>query len=107
MIKKVKTNYDIWREENMKDPEFRRLYEEEEAKFSVSQKIKNLRERLDMTQEHLAKLTKTSQAAIARIESADYEGHSLSKLREIAEALGARLVIDFVPLKKRKHKKTA
>ena len=59
-----------------------------------------------MTQQQLAKLTKTSQAAIARIESADYEGHSLSKLREIAEALGARLVIDFIPLK-RQHKKTA
>lgn len=107
MIKKIKTNYDIWFEENMKDPEFRRLYEEEEAKFSVSQKIKRLREKLKMTQQQLAKLTKTSQAAIARIECADYEGHSLSKLREIAEALGVRLVIDFIPLKKRKHKKSA
>ena len=107
MVNEIKTNYDLWREENMKDPEFRRLYEEEEAKFSVSQKIKRFREKLKMTQQHLAKLTKTSQAAIARIECADYEGHSLSKLREIAEALGARLVIDFVPLKKKKHKKSA
>ena len=107
MNNKTKTNFDIYFEEQMKDPEFRRLYEEEEAKFSVSQKIKRLREKLKMTQQHLAKLTKTSQAAIARIECADYEGHSLSKLREIAEALGARLVIDFVPLKKKKHKKSA
>lgn len=107
MVNKTKTNYDIWREENMKDPEFRRLYEEEEAKFSVSQKIKQSREKLGMTQQQLAKLTKTSQAAIARIESADYEGHSLSTLKEIAEALGARLIIDFVPLKKKRHKKSA
>lgn len=107
MFKKTKSDFDLWFEEQMKDPEFRRLYEEEEAKFSVSQKIKKLREKLKMTQQQLAKLTKTSQAAIARIECADYEGHSLSKLREIAEALGARLVIDFVPLKKRKHKKSA
>lgn len=100
MAKRKKTNYEIYFEENMKDPEFRRLYEKEEAKFSVSQKIRRLRERLGVTQQQLAKLTHTSQAAIARIESADYEGHSLSKLYEISEALGAKLVIDFIPVKK-------
>ena len=86
----------------MKDPEFKRLYGEEEAKFSVSQKIRRFREKLGMTQQHLAKLTHTSQAAIARIESADYEGHSLSKLYEISEALGATLVIDFIPTRNMK-----
>ncbi len=105
MSKKIKTNYDVWREENMKDPEFRRLYKEEEAKFSVSQKIRRLREKLGMTQQSLAKKVKTTQSAIARIESADYEGHSLSKLEEIAKALGAALVIDFIPA--RKIKKSA
>ena len=105
MSKKIKTNYDVWREENMKDPEFRRLYKEEEAKFSVSQKIRRLREKLGMTQQSLAKKVKTTQSAIARIESADYEGHSLSKLEEIAKALGAVLVIDFIPA--RKIKKSA
>lgn len=104
MSKKIKTNYDLWREENMKDPEFRRL-DKEEAKFSVSQKIRRLREKLGMTQQTLAKKVKTTQSAIARIESADYEGHSLSKLEEIAKALGAALVIDFIP--KEKIKKSA
>ena len=99
MTKKNKTNYDIWFEKNMRDPVFRRLYKEEEAKFSVSQKIRHLREKLGMTQQSLAKKVKTSQSAIARIESADYEGHSLSKLEEIAKALGASLIIDFIPAK--------
>ena len=97
MSKKIKTNYDVWREKNMRDPEFRKLYKEEEVKFSVSQKIRQLREKLGMTQQSLAKKVKTSQSAIARIESADYEGHSLSKLEEIAKALGASLIIDFIP----------
>ena len=56
MTKRVKTNYDLWREKNMRDPEFRRLYEEEEAKFSVSQKIRRYREKIGMTQQQLAKL---------------------------------------------------
>ena len=97
MAKRKKTNYEIYFEKQMKNPEFKRVYGEEEAKFSVSQKIRRFREKLGMTQQHLAKLTHTSQAAIARIESADYEGHSLSKLYEISEALGAKLVIDFIP----------
>ena len=105
MTKRKKTNYEMYFEENMKNPEFRRLYEEEESKFSVSQKIRRLREQLGITQQQLAKLTHTSQAAIARIESADYEGHSLSKLYEISEALGAKLVIDFIQV--RKIKKSA
>ncbi len=99
MAKRKKTNYEIYFEKQMKDPEFKRLYQEEESKFSVSQKIRRLREKLGITQQQLAKLTHTSQAAIARIESANYEGHSLSKLYEISEALGAKLVIDFIPIR--------
>ena len=34
---------------------------------------------------------------IARLEDADYEGHSLSMLQRIAEALGQRLEVSFVP----------
>ena len=81
------------------------INKEEEAKFSVSQKIRKLREKLGMTQQALAKKVKTTQSAIARIESTDYEGHSLSKLEEIAKALGAALIIDFIP--KEKIKKSA
>ena len=39
----------------------------------------------------LAKLIGTTQSVIARLESADYEGHSLSMLQRIAEALGQKL----------------
>jgi hypothetical protein len=34
---------------------------------------------------------------ISRLEEADYEGHSLSMLRRVAEALGARVEVDLAP----------
>ena len=43
----------------------------------------------------LAKLIGTKQPVIARLEDADYEGHSLSMLQRIAEALDQRLEVSF------------
>ena len=39
----------------------------------------------------------TKQSVIARLESADYEGHSLSMLVRVAAALGNRIEISLVP----------
>ena len=38
----------------------------------------------------------TSESVISRLEDADYEGHSLSMLKKIADVLGKRLEIRFV-----------
>ena len=55
------------------------------------------RTRAGLTQTQLAELIDTKQPVIARLEDADYEGHSLSMLQRIAEALGQRLEVSFVP----------
>jgi hypothetical protein len=47
--------------------------------------------------EATGELIDTLQPVIARFEDADYEGHSLSMLQRIAEALGQRLEVSFVP----------
>ncbi|HWR58148.1 MAG TPA: hypothetical protein VN328_04595, partial [Thermodesulfovibrionales bacterium] len=46
-----------------------------------------------------AKLLKTSQQQISRLESPGYEGHSLSMLRRVAEVLHARVRVTFEPEK--------
>jgi transcriptional regulator with XRE-family HTH domain len=48
----------------------------------------------------LARLIGTSQPTIARLEDADYEGHSLSMLQRIAAALHRPLVISLGPQEK-------
>ncbi len=47
-------------------------------------------------QAELADLAGTTQAVIARLEDADYEGHSLRMLRRIARALNRELEIRLV-----------
>ncbi len=59
--------------------------------------IFDARTRAGLTQTQLAELIDTKQPVIARLEDADYEGHSLSMLQRIAEALGQRLEVSFVP----------
>jgi DNA-binding XRE family transcriptional regulator len=72
-------------------------YEQESANLEVARKLYELRTRAGLTQRQLAKLVGTSPSAICRLEDADYEGHSLSMLRRIAEALSKRVEIRFVP----------
>lgn len=55
------------------------------------------RDKAGLTQAQLAELIGTKQSVIARLESADYEGHSLSMLVRVAAALGTRIEINLVP----------
>jgi predicted transcriptional regulator len=48
-----------------------------------------------LTQKELADRIGTKQSAIARLEDADYDGHSLSMLQKIAGALNQRVEIKF------------
>jgi transcriptional regulator with XRE-family HTH domain len=59
--------------------------------------IYDARNAAGLTQSQLADRVGTSQSAIARLEDADYEGHSLSMLRRIGEALNQKIEIRFVP----------
>ncbi len=86
--------------EDLKDPEFRRDFEEERRALALALKISRLREQRGLSQTELARLMGTSQQAISRIESGEYEGFSLKTLEKIAEATQTQLKIAFVPLKK-------
>jgi transcriptional regulator with XRE-family HTH domain len=59
-------------------------------------KISELREKKGLSQQQLAKLMGTSQQAISRIESGEYEGFTLKTLEKIAESTGMRVKIEFV-----------
>ena len=60
--------------------------------------IAALREKAGLSQKELARKLKTSQQQISRLESPSYEGHSLSMLRRVADALGATVRVSFEPL---------
>jgi len=65
----------------------------------VSILIHDARTQAGLSQAQLAKLVGTTQSVIARLEDAEYRGHSLTMLQRIAAALNRRVEIRFVPLK--------
>ncbi len=69
--------------------------------FEVAQMIYDARTKAGLSQSELATLIGSKQPVIARLEDADYEGHSLTMLQRIAAALEQRLELRFVPQRKR------
>ena len=68
----------------------------------VAQMIHEKRVAAGLTQTELAGLLGTAQSVVARLEDADYEGHSLSMLQRIAQALHGRLEVRIVGTRGRK-----
>lgn len=79
-----------------RDAKLRRMIEETTANAHVAKLIYEARTNAGLTQRQLARLVGTSQSVIARLENADYEGHSLTMLQRIAAALHKRVEIRFV-----------
>jgi len=84
--------FEDWEKERMQDPEFRAAAEELEPAYQIA-RLRILR---GLTQEQLASMIGTRQPSIARLESGSTEP-SLSFLRKVAAALGARVEIRIVP----------
>ena len=80
-----------------KGAEFRREDRLLRPRFDVAYLVMKLRNQQKMTQKELAQRAGTHQSRISKIESGDYDLR-LSTLSEIAEALQAMVVIDFVPI---------
>lgn len=93
----MKTNFDRYLEDQLKDPAFAARFKQAGEAWDVALQIAALREQAGLSQKDLAKLLKTSQQQISRLESPNYEGHSLSMLRRVAEVLHARVHVVFEP----------
>lgn len=93
-----KTNFDRYLDEQLQDPAFAARFERAGEAWDVALQIAALREQAGVSQKALARTLQTSQQQISRLESPSYEGHSLTTLRRIAEALHARVRVVFEPL---------
>jgi DNA-binding XRE family transcriptional regulator len=76
--------------------QLRQLANEAVVNAEVAQLIYDVRTKAKLTQKQLAEVVGTTQSVIARLEDADYEGHSLSMLQRIAAAVNKRLEVRFV-----------
>ena len=89
------TNFDRYLTEQMRDPRFAARFERAGEAWDVALQIAAMREQAGLSQKELARRLKTSQQQISRLESPDYEGHSLANLRRVAEVLHARVRVVF------------
>ena len=75
------------------DPEMLQFSED----YRIAQMIYDARIAAGLTQTQLAKEVETTQSVISQLEDAEYEGHSLTMLRRIAEALDSHVEVRIVP----------
>jgi transcriptional regulator with XRE-family HTH domain len=81
-------------EQWMTDPEYRAEYERLAPEFELAQSLIETRTQAGLTQEELANLMKTTQSAIARMESGK-RFPSANTLKRFAQATGTHLRITF------------
>jgi DNA-binding XRE family transcriptional regulator len=86
---------DDYLEEQLKDPEFKEIWDKNEAQNQIVRELIRARIEGKVPQHMLAKRAKTTQAVISRIENMTVSP-SINLLQRIAEALGKKLEVKFV-----------
>ncbi|OGZ78597.1 MAG: hypothetical protein A2528_01365 [Candidatus Staskawiczbacteria bacterium RIFOXYD2_FULL_37_9] len=92
-IKKA-IDFDDYLKEQLKDPEFKKGYDEYGRQLEIAYQILQLRKKKKLSQAQLAKKIGTKQSNIARMESGQ-QNFSVEILEKIADAFGCNLKIVF------------
>lgn len=90
--RKKYTSFRELHERDMKDPEYRRMYEANQPRLAILRELIRLRAEKKLTQKQMAKKMGTYQSAIARFESGTYNP-SFKFVQDFAFALGKKVVI--------------
>ena len=93
------TDFDKYLDTQLKNPDFRKAYEDLEEEYELAKQIIRFRIDRNLSQAQLAKLVGTSQPAIARLESGNHTNLTLGFLSRLAKALDLRAELRFLPLK--------
>ena len=90
------TTFNDFLEKRLTDPNFRKEYDALEPEFSIIQAIIDARKISGMTQKELAEKTGITQGDISRLENGN-ANPSLRTLLRLAEGMGMKLRLEFVP----------
>lgn len=88
------TNFDLYLEEQLKNPEFLEEYKVLEPEYEIIKQIIKSRIEQNMTQKELAEKIGSKQSNISRLESGNCNP-SLELLKKVAHALGKELHIEL------------
>ena len=87
-------NWNTHKKQLLKDPEFRKAYEESRLEYEIARAIIRARIKKGFTQKQLAEKLKTRQSVISRVENARTTP-SLTFLKRLAGALNSSLQVQF------------
>lgn len=93
MKRKIYTLQDHLRE-SLKNPAFRKAWEESEAEYQVSRSLIAARIKRKISQQQLAREANTTQAVISRLENMT-ANPSIGLLQKIAQALNLKVKVQF------------
>jgi ribosome-binding protein aMBF1 (putative translation factor) len=81
----------IVEQRSLKSATYRKTFTRTLQQIDLALLIREMREDAGLTQAELAKKVRTTQSVIARLEDAEYTGHSLRMLERIATVCGVGL----------------
>ncbi|REJ74965.1 MAG: XRE family transcriptional regulator [Planctomycetota bacterium] len=86
---------DVIRQKLAQNAELASSVEDESFNAHIATQIAEARRASGLSQEELADRVGTYQSVISRMEDVEYEGHSLTMLRRIGDALNLRTRVEF------------
>jgi len=91
--------FNDYREEQLRDEEFRKEYDNMQPEFDIIRAIVNARTSKNLTQKELAERTGINQADISKLENGT-RNPTVNLLKRLAEGMDMALKIEFVPKQK-------
>ena len=85
-------------EEQLKDEEFRKIYEDMQPEFDIIRAMVDARISQNLTQKELAERTGIHQADISKLENGT-RNPTINLLKRLAEGMDMVLKIEFIPKK--------
>ncbi|MFA5161337.1 MAG: helix-turn-helix transcriptional regulator [Elusimicrobiales bacterium] len=95
-MKAKKLLFNDWLKAEMKDPEFKKAYEEEDIRTRLAYLIAERRQKKHISQAELARRIHTKQQVISDIETLKHPNITLNTLQKIARALDTQLRISLM-----------
>ena len=89
------TNFNYYLTQQMKDPAFKKAYEQLEPEFAIIQAIIDARKSAGITQKELSQKSGIAQGDISKLENGN-ANPTINTLQRLAAALGKTLKIEFV-----------
>ena len=94
-MNKKNNDFQSYLKENLKDPQFKKYFDEYGKQLEIAYQILELRKKRKMSQSELAGIIGTTQSNVARMEAGE-QNFTTTTLQKIAEAFNCDLKVDFV-----------